>query len=57
MSTRDKKLELLTLLEEKRRRDDVYRYKQFGEKLYQFSVNYCSALQAILKFVYGSKPR
>lgn len=34
MATRDKKLELLALLEEKRRRDDVYRYKQFGEKLY-----------------------
>ena len=29
MATRDKKLELLALLEEKRRRDDVYRYKQF----------------------------
>ena len=34
MATRDKKLELLALLEEKRRRDDVYRYKHFGEKLY-----------------------
>ena len=34
MATRDKKLELLALLEEKRRRNDVYRYKHFGEKLY-----------------------
>ena len=34
MATRDKKLELLALLEEKRRRNDVYRYKYFGEKLY-----------------------
>lgn len=31
---RDEKLELLELLEERNRRDTVYRYKKFGDKLY-----------------------
>lgn len=34
--TRAQKLELLALLEEKQRRQFVYRYRSFGEKLYPF---------------------
>jgi len=34
--TKQEKLEFLTLLEEKARREDVYRYKKFGNKLYPF---------------------
>lgn len=37
--TREQKLELLALLEEKKRREDVYRYKTFGNKLYPFQHN------------------
>jgi phage terminase large subunit-like protein len=34
--TRQEKLEYLALLEEKKRRAEVYRYKDFGDKLYPF---------------------
>ena len=47
MTTRDDKLKLIKLLEEKRRRERVYRYKTFGERLYpiqrellQYTKNY-----------------
>lgn len=36
---RKQKLDLLQLLEEKKRRKEVYRYKDFGEKLYPFQRN------------------
>lgn len=34
--TREEKLEYLALLEEKARRLETYRYKDFGDKLYPF---------------------
>ena len=37
--TKSQKLEMIALLEEKARRDEVYRYKKFGEKLYPFQRN------------------
>lgn len=37
--TRAEKLEYLALLEEKKRRAEVYRYKDFGDKLYPFQNN------------------